>query len=199
MKQIRIEIAGIAVLVLLTALSTIWKRHSEVAPQNISRTPGATAAVPISAESVAPIAVLRTVSQSTASADASLTAAAQSSGNAQTASGDIARGQYLVDDVARCWECHTPVKPDGSWDRSRWLQGGPIFIRPVVPSGTWAERAPGIAGFPGFTEAQGEHILEKGEAPDGRALQPPMHTYHLNHDDAVAIIAYLRTLTPNPR
>ena len=199
MKQIRIEIAGIAVLVLLTALSTVWKRHPEAAPRNISKTSSAAAAIPMSAESAAPVAVLRNVSQRTASADASLAAAVQNSGNAQAASGDIARGQYLVDEVARCWECHTPVKPDGSWDRSRWLQGGPIFIRPVVPSGTWAERAPGIAGFPGFTEAQGEHILEKGEAPDGRALQPPMHTYHMKHEDAVAIIAYLKTLSPNPR
>jgi mono/diheme cytochrome c family protein len=114
---------------------------------------------------------------------------------AQTSSAAIARGKYLVEDVARCWECHTPVKDDGSWDRNQWLRGGRVFIRPVVPNGNWAERAPGIAGFPGFTEEQGEHILEKGEAPDGRALQPPMHTYHLNHADAVAIIAYLKSLS----
>jgi hypothetical protein len=30
--------------------------------------------------------------------------------------------------------------------------------------------------------------------PEGEALRPPMHTYHMAHDDAQAIIAYLRTL-----
>jgi mono/diheme cytochrome c family protein len=199
MKQIRIEFAGIAVLLLLTALSTMWRRNVNAAPQAISETSSVTAVVPSAADSAAPVAVLRSISQNTVSADLSQNRAALQSDVTQSATADLARGQYLVDEVARCWECHTPVKPDGSWDRSRWLQGGPIFIRPVVPSGTWAERAPGIAGFPGFTEAQGEHILEKGETPDGRALQPPMHTYHMKHEDAVAIIAYLRTLSPNPR
>jgi hypothetical protein len=114
--------------------------------------------------------------------------------------GDVARGKYLVDEVARCWECHTPVLPDGGWDRARWLQGGAIFIRPVVPDANWAERAPGIAGLASYSEQQIQQVLEKGVRADGvTALQPPMHTYHLSHADALAISAYLRTLQANPR
>lgn len=67
---------------------------------------------------------------------------------------------------------------------------------PVHPDPNWAERAPSIAGFPSFTEAQGERILEQGVGPNGLPIRQPMHTYHLKHDDAVAIIAYLKTLSP---
>ncbi len=106
----------------------------------------------------------------------------------------IARGKYLVEEVARCWECHTPRDRNGQPDHSRWLQGAPIWIMPVHSDVNWAMRAPDIAGFPSFTEAQGETILEKGVGPNGIAIRAPMHTYHLSHDDAVAIIAYLRTV-----
>lgn len=107
---------------------------------------------------------------------------------------EIERGRYLVEDVAMCWECHTPRDANGNADRSRWLQGAPIWIMPVHPMTNWSMHAPALAGFPGFTEEQGEQILEKGVGPNGLPIQPPMHVYHMNHADAVAIIAYLRSL-----
>jgi mono/diheme cytochrome c family protein len=107
---------------------------------------------------------------------------------------DIERGRYLVENVAMCWECHTPRDENGNPDRSRWLQGAPIWIMPVRPTTNWSMHAPALAGFPGFTEEQGEQILEKGVGPNGLPIQPPMHVYHMNHADAVAIIAYLRSL-----
>lgn len=110
----------------------------------------------------------------------------------------IERGRYLVEDVARCWECHSPREENGQPDHSRWLQGAPVWITPVHPDTNWAMRAPGIAGFPSFTEEQGEKILEQGVGPNGIPIRPPMHDYHLKHEDAVAIIAYLRTLPPSP-
>jgi mono/diheme cytochrome c family protein len=110
----------------------------------------------------------------------------------------IERGRYLVEEVARCWECHSPRDAKGQPDHSRWLQGAPIWITPVHPDPNWAMRAPGIAGFPSFTEEQGEKILEQGIGPNGLPIRPPMHDYHLKHEDAVAIIAYLRTLPPSP-
>lgn len=110
----------------------------------------------------------------------------------------IERGRYLVEDVARCWECHSPRDENGQPDHSRWLQGAPVWITPVHPDTNWAMRAPGIAGFPSFTEEQGEKILEQGVGPNGIPIRPPMHDYHLKHEDAVAIIAYLRTLPPSP-
>jgi hypothetical protein len=108
--------------------------------------------------------------------------------------GDVARGQYIVEDVAMCEECHTPRDENGNLDESRRLEGAPIWIQPVHQMTDWANRAPGLAGFVGFTDAQGEDILERGIGPNGIAIQPPMHIYHMNQADALAVIAYLRSL-----
>jgi mono/diheme cytochrome c family protein len=111
---------------------------------------------------------------------------------------EIERGRYLVEDVAMCGECHTPRNAQGELDRNAWLQGAPIWIMPVRPIPDWAERAPALAGFPSFTEEEGERVLERGIGPEGETLRPPMHIYHMNQADARAIIAYLKSL-PLPR
>lgn len=111
---------------------------------------------------------------------------------------EIERGRYLVEEVAKCTECHTPRNAQGELDHSAWLQGAPIWIMPVRPIPNWADNAPPLAGFPSFTEEEGERILEKGIGPEGEVLRPPMHIYHMNHADAKAIIAYLKSL-PRPR
>jgi len=125
---------------------------------------------------------------------ASRAPAAQNAGTAPAQEGQVERGRYLVEDVAQCWECHSPRLRNGTPDHSRWLQGAPIWILPVHTDPYWAERAPAIAGLPGFTEEQAETILERGVGPNGLPLRLPMHQYHLKHEDAVAIIAYLKTL-----
>lgn len=113
---------------------------------------------------------------------------------APAAKGDIDRGRYLVEDVGMCEECHTPRDAEGNLDESRRLQGAAIWIVPVHPTTSWAMRAPALAGFPGFSDAQGAQILEKGIGPNGLAIQPPMHIYHMTPADAQAVIAYLRSL-----
>ena len=111
---------------------------------------------------------------------------------------EIERGRYLVEEVAKCAECHTPRDANGNLIQSQWLQGAPIWILPVRPIQNWAERAPALAGFPSFTEEEGERVLEQGIGPEGEPLRPPMHIYHMSHEDAKAIIAYLRSL-PMPK
>ena len=111
---------------------------------------------------------------------------------------EIERGRYLVEEVAKCAECHTPRDAQGVLDKHAWLQGAPIWIMPVKPIPNWAYRAPALAGFPGMTEEQGERVLEHGTGPEGETLRPPMHIYHMNHADAKAIIAYLRSLPQTP-
>jgi mono/diheme cytochrome c family protein len=116
---------------------------------------------------------------------------------AKTASVDkveVQRGRYLVEEVAKCAECHTPRNAQGELDPHAWLQGAPIWITPVRPNPNWAERAPALAGFPSLSEVQGERVLEKGTGPEGETLRPPMHIYHMTHEDAKAIIAYLKSL-----
>ena len=110
--------------------------------------------------------------------------------------GEIERGRYLVEEVAKCAECHTPRDSHGNLLRNRWMQGATIWIMPVHHVRNWAERVPPLAGFPGMTEEQGERVLETGTGPNGEILRPPMHVYHLSHEDARAIIGYLRSLPP---
>jgi hypothetical protein len=107
---------------------------------------------------------------------------------------EIERGRYLVEEVAKCPDCHTPRKPDGALDGAAWLRGAPIWIQPVAPIPNWADRAPALAGLPSFTEAQVEKVLEEGTGPNGEALRPPMHIYHLAPTDARSIVAYLKSI-----
>ena len=110
--------------------------------------------------------------------------------------GNVQRGQYLVESVAMCGECHTPRDSQGQIDNARRLEGAPMWFTPVVTQPDWAYRAPALAGLPSFTDADMSMILEKGLQPTGRAIRPPMHIFHMNHEDALAIIAYLRSLPP---
>jgi mono/diheme cytochrome c family protein len=107
---------------------------------------------------------------------------------------EIDRGRYLVEEVAKCPECHTPRNDRGELRQDAWLNGATIWIRPVAPIPNWADHVPALAGLPSFTEEQGERILEKGTGPEGEQLRPPMHIYHMKHEDAKAIIAYLKSL-----
>ncbi len=119
--------------------------------------------------------------------------AAIAASSSESKQGDIERGRYLVEEVAKCAECHSRVTREEILERSRWLKGGANWIMPTHPTPMMS----GAGGVSGFTQEQGEQVLEKGLGASGQALQPPMHIYHLTHADAVAIIAYLRSL-PSP-
>jgi len=108
--------------------------------------------------------------------------------------GEVERGKYLVEEVAKCPECHTPRDAGGNVDTHAWLQGAPIWIMPVRPIPNWADHVPALAGLPSFTDVEMERVLEKGTGPQGEPLRPPMHIYHMTPVDAKAIIAYLKSL-----
>jgi mono/diheme cytochrome c family protein len=106
----------------------------------------------------------------------------------------IKRGQYLVERAAMCGECHTPKTDKGEYDRTAWLQGDVLDIKPVHPM-PFAAVAPGIAGLPTFaTDEQAMKFLETGTNAVGKRAMPPMPQFRFNHDDAVAVVAYLRSL-----
>lgn len=136
------------------------------------------------------LAAIATFSGSSRGAKSSVFAAQK----AAPQEGQIDRGRYLVEQVAQCGECHSPRDANGNPDHSRWLQGAPVWIMPVRPDTNWAERVPAIAGTLGYTDDQLQKILEQGIGPNGLPLRRPMHQYHLKHDDALAIIAYLKSL-----
>jgi mono/diheme cytochrome c family protein len=108
----------------------------------------------------------------------------------------IERGQYLVEEVARCSMCHTPHDERGQEDSNRRLQGATIWFEPVRRIQDWAYSAPTLAGLPAFTQEEAIRVLETGLTPEGRKVRPPMHAYHMRREDAAAIVAYLRSLKP---
>lgn len=106
----------------------------------------------------------------------------------------VERGKYIVEGLGMCSDCHTPRNEKGEFIQSRLLMGSELDFKPAVPMPAWAAAAPGIAGLPTYTDAQAVKILESGETPTGVPLRPPMPPYRMNHDDAVAVVAYLRSL-----
>jgi cytochrome c553 len=105
----------------------------------------------------------------------------------------VARGDYLVNNVVLCDDCHTPMTPQGP-DHSRRLQGGPTLMTPTVEI-PWASEVPAIAGIPAhYTEAQFVAFLQTGVRPDGSRVRPPMPPYRLTEEDARAVAAYIATV-----
>lgn len=105
----------------------------------------------------------------------------------------VARGDYLVNNVVLCGDCHTPMTPQGP-DLGRRLQGGPNLTTPTIEI-PWATEVPAIAGIPAhYTEAQFVAFLQTGVRPDGSGVRPPMPPYRLSEEDARAVAAYIRTV-----
>lgn len=105
----------------------------------------------------------------------------------------IDRGDYLVNGVVLCGDCHTPRMQDMSPDEAHRLQGG--TLPPSGPPEVFATYAPPLAGGPvNFTEEQFVAFLQTGVRPDGSHPRPPMPPYRLNEEDARAVVAYIDSL-----
>jgi hypothetical protein len=50
-----------------------------------------------------------------------------------------------------------------------------------------------------MTDQQIEVVLEKARVPTANLCAPPTHTYHMKREDARAIVAYLKSLSPAER
>lgn len=117
----------------------------------------------------------------------------------------IAKGKYLVDHVAGCLGCHSPVQDDKPGDApvvGRLGAGRDFGDLPGFPGHL---RAPNLTpdketGIGNHTDGEVLRAMREGVGKDGHALFPqmPFQTYGamLADDDALAIIAYLRSLPP---
>ena len=107
----------------------------------------------------------------------------------------IKHGQYIVERVGMCGDCHTPKTDSGDYDRTAWLQGDVLDFKPTHPTPSFVLVAPQIAGLPTLpTDELAIRFLETGTNAAGRTAMQPMPRIRLEHDDAVAVVAYLRSL-----
>lgn len=109
---------------------------------------------------------------------------------------DAARGKYLVENVAMCVQCHTPRNGDGSLDRTRLLQGAPVIWAPANGDPNWPLTAPRIGGTPPASDADMINLLTTGIWTTGQPLRLPMMPFRMNEADAKAVVAYLKSVTP---
>lgn len=132
--------------------------------------------------------------------DAARAAAPQASTAAQPATAQIERGRYIVEDIALCGRCHSPLDQNGNRDRFRWLMGGQVALETTVPSAAdWAIVAPRLAGTPPGTDAEIVTLLTTGISRRGHPLRNPMPQFRLSKADAEAVLAYLKSLgRPGP-
>lgn len=106
------------------------------------------------------------------------------------------RGDYLVNSIMGCGNCHTPMGPQGL-DLSRNLAG-----RLVEENEAFTAIAPNItpAGrVKDWSDAELAKAIREGIRPDGSLIGPPMpfEVYHgISDDDLASIVMYLRTVTP---
>lgn len=112
----------------------------------------------------------------------------------------LKRGQYLVEAMGHCGECHTPRGTFGGLDKSQWLAGAVSAEvdgqgkRGIVPNITSGEG--GISGWSAGDIAYG---LESGFTPDFDSMGGAMtdviaNTSRLTASDREAIAAYLKAI-----
>ena len=110
----------------------------------------------------------------------------------------IAYGKYLVEEVAKCQDCHTPQFENGQPDKDKWLKGAVLDFAPLHPVKDWHKTSPDITGSSRLWSKWGEatflKFMQTGLTPKGTPAAPPMPAYKLNAKDAEAMLEYLKSL-----
>jgi mono/diheme cytochrome c family protein len=109
---------------------------------------------------------------------------------------DVARGEYIVKSMGVCSDCHTPMDEKGQPVMAQWLRGSTLGFKPMVDTPVWADTAPNIAGLRGWEDEAAIKFFMTGIAYNDLPARPPMPQYRMNREDAKAVVAYLRSLSP---
>jgi mono/diheme cytochrome c family protein len=113
------------------------------------------------------------------------------------------RGQYLVDVVLSCGDCHTPRTATGP-DMTKYLAGISCFFD-VVPAtaGMGCISSKNLTnhetGLKNVSDQGIKDMFTKGVRPDAKAVHSAMPYYeyaNVKPADADAVVAYLRTVKP---
>jgi mono/diheme cytochrome c family protein len=108
------------------------------------------------------------------------------------------RGDYLVNGIANCGNCHSPQQPDGTLNGPA-LSGGTALLAPrftAYPPNLTPDPETGLGRW---SEEQIVAALRDGYTPAGEVLRPPMPIpfYRgISDRDARAIAVYLQSLAP---
>lgn len=108
----------------------------------------------------------------------------------------VARGKYIVEGVAMCGQCHTPHDSNGNPDPRRILQGSPVPYMSPTHDPNWPISAPRIGGTPPADDEAMVKLLTTGIWTTGERLRYPMPQFRMERSDAEAVVAYLKSLTP---
>ena len=72
--------------------------------------------------------------------------------NCASADDKVERGKYIVENVAKCTECHSPRVQNEELQKGLLLSGAKLEFKPTTPNASWAESAPNIRGIKGYNE-----------------------------------------------
>lgn len=119
----------------------------------------------------------------------------KSADSGEAADDQIRKGRYLAMGVAMCVDCHSPKLDNGLLDSGKILKGADVTIAPIKPVPDWVTYAPALAGLPSYSDEEVVEMLTTGTIGN-TYLRPPMPVYQMTVEDAEAIVAYLRSLSP---
>jgi mono/diheme cytochrome c family protein len=109
----------------------------------------------------------------------------------------IKRGRYLTT-IGHCFECHTPLLPNGRHDfKNSFGRGGQLFKGPFGVSVSRNITSDKTNGIGAWSDAEILRAITQGISRDGSRLKPPMGFAwyaRMTHEDLNAIVAYLRTV-----
>jgi mono/diheme cytochrome c family protein len=110
----------------------------------------------------------------------------------------VARGKYLVEEVAQCGNCHTSKTSEGALDKEKWLKGMTLDFEPMQPVKGWHKTSPDLTPGSRLWQRWGEaglvKFLSTGLGPSGKPADPPMPMYKMTQEDAEAVVGYLKSL-----
>lgn len=124
--------------------------------------------------------------------------------DAAMADSAIERGDYLVNTILACGNCHTPRDADGALIKDKALSGGRVFSTPAFVV-TTSNITPDVeTGIGSWSDADIKRALIEGVRPDHHriagaplaAIMPANFYKALLPEDLDAIVAYLRSLKP---
>ncbi len=110
------------------------------------------------------------------------------------AGGSVERGDYLVNSIMGCGNCHTPLGAQG-FEQDKALTGRVVEQSPAFTA--IAANLTPAGHVKDWTDEQLAKAIREGIRPDGSIIGPPMpfEVYKgISDDDLASIIAYLRAV-----